>query len=259
MFKTINEVKLHYQVYGQGQPFFILHGWGAPQSAYQALIDHLAQTYQVFFVDLPGFGLSPEPEQPWDINDYTQLILNFIASFKFKHVSLLGHSFGGRLIAKLHTYHQLPFEINSIVLTASAGIKPRLTFFTKLKILLSKIVKFTLKLPIIKDMFQELNTFLFTKIASTDYQQASPIMRQTLKLAVNEDLSDAFRQITAPTLLIWGKNDIDTPLVDGRKIHQLINESQLAIITQAGHYPFLDQPTEFNKHLNQFLTDTRKK
>lgn len=260
MFKTIQSIKLHYQVYGRGEPLFILHGWGAKQSSYQTLIDHLAQTYQVHFVDLPGFGLSPEPEQPWCVADYANLIIDFIASFKFKRVHLLGHSFGGRIIAKLQTnQQQLPFTIDRIVLTASAGIKPKLNLTKRIKIALAKIIKLSLKLPLLKDLFQELNEFLFAKIASYDYQNASPVMRQTLKLAVNEDLSHDFTHVTAPTILIWGGKDTDTPLSDGQIIHQLITDSKLVIIPQAGHYPFLEQPAQFNQELDNFLNHRKEK
>ena len=60
-------------------------------------------------------------------------------------------------------------------------------------------------------------------------------MKQTLKLVVKEDQQANLLKIICPTLIIWGKNDIMTPLADGRLMHRLIKNSQLKVLVDARH------------------------
>jgi pimeloyl-ACP methyl ester carboxylesterase len=62
-------------------------------------------------------------------------------------------------------------------------------------------------------------------------------------------------QIKAPTLLIWGKQDIVTPPFAGEKFHELIKNSRLVFIDQCGHAPMMEHPEEFNRHLEAFLQE----
>ena len=73
---------------------------------------------------------------------------------------------------------------------------------------------------------------------------------------VNADLREEMPLIRIPVLLIWGENDTDTPLTDGRQMEQLMPEAGLAVIAGAGHYSFLDNPVLFNRILGSFLQIT---
>jgi len=91
------------------------------------------------------------------------------------------------------------------------------------------------------------------KYGSADYRNASPIMRQTLVKIVNEDLRNLLPQIKKEVLLIWGENDDSTPLSDGKLMEELLPNAGLAVIKNAGHYAFLEQPELFAKILDSYL------
>jgi pimeloyl-ACP methyl ester carboxylesterase len=91
------------------------------------------------------------------------------------------------------------------------------------------------------------------KTGSQDYRNASGVMRATLVKLVNEDLRHLLPAVDAPTLLLWGENDTDTPLASGQIMQQLIPQAQLIIFTNAGHFPFLDNFTKFTNSLDDFL------
>jgi pimeloyl-ACP methyl ester carboxylesterase len=91
------------------------------------------------------------------------------------------------------------------------------------------------------------------KNGSDDYNNATPVMRQTLVKTVNEDLTPLLPGINAPTLLIWGENDTATPLRDGRLMEKLIKGSGLVTLKNAGHYSFLEQEYTYLKVLASFL------
>jgi pimeloyl-ACP methyl ester carboxylesterase len=91
---------------------------------------------------------------------------------------------------------------------------------------------------------------------SRDYRQAGP-MRQTFIKVVNEDLRDHLPLIQCPTLIIWGELDQETPLADAHEMHRLIQDSRLAVIPKAGHFPFIEKPAAFNDALFPFLGLTK--
>ena len=99
--KTVNGVRVAYTDRGEGLPVFLLHGWGASGALFSGAAEVIAQKYRAICMDFPGFGASPEPPDAWDVSAYAALTRDFIASFGYDRVILLGHSFGGRVILKM--------------------------------------------------------------------------------------------------------------------------------------------------------------
>lgn len=161
-------------------------------------------------------------------------------------VSLLGHSFGGRVIIKLCSRKNLKFKINKLVLIDIAGIKhtPKKTFR-------QRIYKITF--PIIKKISPNLLNKIKTKVGSADYRSASPMMRDILVKVVNEDLKGLIPNIKSPTLLIWGENDTATPYSDAEYMKENIKDAGIVKIENAGHFSFLENPYLVNKVLESFL------
>ena len=77
----------------------------------------------------------------------------------------------------------------------------------------------------------------------------------TAKSAVRHNLGDKLKNIKAPTLLIWGKQDNVTPPFVGEKFHELIANSRLHFIDKCGHAPMMEKPNDFNELLEAFLRE----
>src|SRR5690606_30926897 len=77
----------------------------------------------------------------------------------------------------------------------------------------------------------------------------------TAKSAVRHNLGDKLHQLKAPTLLVWGKNDIITPQFVGEKFNELIENSRLVLLDNCGHAPMMELPEDFNHHLEIFLNE----
>lgn len=245
-------LRTHYISLGQGEPVLILHGWGASGRVYQAMAEQLAAKYRVIVPDLPGFGQSQEPNIPFCVDDYADFVLEFLKPMGIKRICLIGHSFGGRIIIKLAN-RALPFEIDKIVLIDSAGIRPQPSKKRGLRQRCYKIGKwFFTRKPVAKAFPGALEA-LRVRFGSADYAAASPMMRQCLVRAVNEDLTSLLPGITPPTLLVWGENDTATPVSDARLMEKTIPNAGLALIAGAGHYSFLDQPYVFRRILASFF------
>lgn len=255
MIISIFNLNINYKVEGDGEAVLLLHGWGSNLTLFNNLRHHLAQTKKVYSLDFPGFGESDEPKEAWDTDKYTDMVIEFIKMNEIKVVSLIGHSFGGRIIIKLANKEYLPFEIEKIVLIDSAGIRPEITLNKKMsfKTRTYKILKKVVSIRLIKKMFPNAIELLKRKFGSADYRAATGVMRDTLVKTVNEDLEPLISNILQPTLLIWGTLDKETNISDALKMESLIKDSGLVKVEGAGHYSFLDNPNLVNSVLDSFL------
>lgn len=248
----IKGLKVHYETAGQGEAVLLLHGWGSSIEPYRPLMGLLAQQYRVIALDMPGFGKTEEPKAPMNVDDYVDFVLEFLKLFSVEKLSLVGHSFGGRVIIKMAN-RALPFAIDKIVLIDSAGIKPQPSGKKTTKQTVYKLGKWFATRKLIARCFPGLLEKLRVTFGSADYAAASPMMRQCLVRVVNEDLSHLLPGIQPPTLLVWGENDTATPLADGQRMEKDIPNAGLAVIRGAGHFSFVEQPVIFRNIMASFF------
>lgn len=253
MKRKIKDLNIHYEVQGQGKAILLLHGWGCNTTYYAHLMNILSQKHKVIALDFPGFGQSEEPTTPWDVSEYTDFVLTFLQELEIKEISLIGHSFGGRVIIKLATLEQKMIKINRIVLIDPAGVKPKKTCKQKMKIYLYKAGKNFLMLPGIKQLYPDTLENLQQKNGSPDYRQASPMMRQILVKTVNEDLTPLLPFIKQSTLLVWGELDTATPLADGQLMEKLIVDSGLVVLKNGSHFAYLEQKEYVGAVLDEYF------
>lgn len=226
----------------------LLHGWGCSTEIFNTITNFLSEFMEVYAIDFPGFGKSDEPKEAWNVDNYTDLVQKFIEKLEIKEISLLGHSFGGRVIIKLVNRENLKFKINKIVMIDTAGIK-----HTPKKTLKQRFYKIVF--PVIKKISPKLLNKIKTKVGSADYRNATPIMRDVLVKAVNEDLKDLIPNIKNSTLIIWGENDLATPYSDAIYLNEHIKDSGIVKIEGAGHFSFLENPYLVNKVLESFFKE----
>ncbi len=228
--------QIQYKVTGDGPPLLMLHGWNRSGADLRPLAELVGSARTVYTLDLPGFGETPPPpEDGWDTSDYSELIVSFIQSKGLDKVSLLGHSFGGRVSLRIAAKY--PEIVEGIILIDSHGLRPMRSFYQNMRVrlikLAAKVVKTTDKLlgtTIFPDKFA-------VKFGSADYRNAG-VLKNTFVKTISEDQESDVRNIKARALLLWGSEDRETPVVMGEKFHQLLSNSKLIILPGKGHSPF---------------------
>ena len=247
----INGLDFHYTVQGSGSPIVLMHGWGCNLTTLASIETVAAENHTVYNVDFPGFGKSEEPSEVWGVEKYTQLIEAFIKLENIENPILLGHSFGGR-VGILYSSRN---KVKKLILVDAAGVKPRRSLKYYFKVYTYKIGKRLMPLIYGKKGAQKRIEDMRAKRGSSDYNNASPMMRAILSKVVNEDLKYCMPKITAPTLLIWGENDTATPLRDAQIMGKLIPDAGLVSFPGCGHYSFLDNPFQFAAVLRSFIKE----
>lgn len=242
----VDGYKISYKITGDGEEtVVILQGWGTEYSVYDSVAACINSRCRVVQFDLPGFGASEEPREAWDVDAYADFFLKLMDALEIRKAVLLGHSYGGRVIIKLAARENLPLEISRIVLVDSAGILPKKTWRQKWKIRRYKMLKKIACLKFVYKICPELIDEWRNRQGSEDYRNATPMMRQCLVKAVNEDLTGLLSRIRQETLLIWGDADTATPIADAKLMEERIAEAGLAVIAGAGHFCFLEKPGQF--------------
>ena len=236
-----------------------LHGWGASSKLYSSVLDTLSNYGVVIAPDLFGFGESSELDQKLRLNDYSNGVLKLINLFEFNEIIICGHSFGGKIIFDILSmienvtdctnYILSKDKIKGLIFISTAGAKPKFNLIKYLKVMRYKRLKKKCKknTKYIKKLL---------KYGSNDYKNANnEFLRQTMVEVVNTHSFEKLNKLSIDynALIIEGKNDKDTPLYMAKKINRKFINSSLCVILNAGHFPFLDSPYEFDYCLNCWL------
>ena len=238
-----------------GETLVFLHGWGTNITIYPQLLAHMAAFLPVAALDMPGFGETAEPEKAWGVAEFADHVIHFIEALGLKKVLLMGHSHGGRVSIEIASRKDLPFTVTRLILMDSAGVLPKKTTRQKLRQMKYKCCRRILELPLCRVLYPDALENLRRSHGSADYQNASPLMRQTLVKCVNTDMTPKMPLIKQPVLLIWGENDTATPISDGKLMEKLIPDAGLVRVPGAGHYSYLDQWPLVKSVLASYLSD----
>ncbi|MFG6424584.1 MAG: alpha/beta hydrolase [Paramuribaculum sp.] len=249
---TIDGLKVAYETSGKGRPLILMHGWGCDHTTVASVAATASATHTVYSLDLPGFGQSDEPAEPWTPERYALMLRSFVERLGLEKPALAGHSYGGRVAI---VYASMwADEVDRVVLIDAAGVKPRRHLSYYIKVYSFKAWKWMLRLTLGRRRAEERIERERARRGSADYRAASPVMRATMSVSVNDDLCRFMPSIKAPTLLMWGETDTATPLRDAHIMERLIPDSGLVIMPGAGHYSFLDSPARFAAVLSSFLS-----
>lgn len=215
---------------------YILHGWTYSLDKWEPIISKLKAT-GLNPIQLKVPGLTAAIDKPWEITDYVDWLDQAISKEKNK-IILIGHSNGGRIT--LNFAIKYPEKIRHLIIIDSGGIYDN-GLFIRLKRSLFKAVS-----AIGRNLTDSelLRSLLYKIIGETDYQTASPIMRQTMINLLKSDASLNLSRIKIPVTIIWGRIDTITPLSHAYTLHRLISNSELHIIEDAHHAPFFTNPEE---------------
>lgn len=239
----IKDVFVNYIDYGKkDNPIVLLHGWGQNIGMMQGIGNQFSFTNRIIIIDLPGFGLSEEPKTIWTIDDYVTCIKELLDKLNIDNPIIIGHSFGG----KIGLLYATKYKVKKLVCLSSPYKKmlTNLSFKTKM-------LKTAKKIPILN----KLEGFAKKHIGSTDYKNASDMMRKIMVEHVNYDITDQLYKIKCPTLLIWGTMDKAVSINDAYELEKLISNCGLVTYEGCSHYAYLERFDQTIRVLKSFLGD----
>lgn len=251
---SIKGVKIHYNRVGHGEPMILMHGWGCDSTTLNLFERVGAESHEVFNIDLPGFGKSEEPPTSWGIQEYTEMLEEFVRVLGLEKPIVLGHSFGGRVAILFASRN----PVSRLLLVDAAGVKPKRPLSYYVKVYSYKLAKIFAPKLLGDRHANEIIARMRSKRGSYDYNNCSPRMREVMVKVVNTDLRSEMPKIKVPTLLIWGEEDTATPMRDAKIMRKLIPDSGLVSFPGAGHFSFVDNPYQSAAVVRRFITVAQK-
>ena len=238
-------------MHGTGRPLLLLHGWGVSSELFAPILEGLQPGRQLIVPDLPGFGATPAPASPWSVHEYAAWCIALLDRLGVETCDLIGHSNGGRVGIVMAARY--PDRISRMVLTGSAGLRPRRSLRDAARVRTYKVLRAVERSSAMPGAVRRIAKRRADQRGSADYRAASGTMRGTLVRIVNEDLRALLPELRIPVLLIWGDQDTEAPVEDGRIMERLIPDAGLVVFEGAGHYAYLEQPGRFCRIVDVFL------
>ncbi len=252
-FVFVDGLRTFYESIGRGHAILFIHGSAGNHSVWRHQFDYFGERYRAIAIDLMGHGKSEisMPTSQISIDRYADFVNSFLEVLNIEKVTLVGQSLGGAVCIQFCLNFSQKVECLGLINTgAKLGVDPQL-------------------LSMLRKNFREalktgFENILGQKHEETDTRDASWVMKEmlttnpTIGLADFEacnkfDSREQLSQISKPTLIIGGSEDMLTPPWFQQYLHEKIENSTLEIIDGVGHLSMTEKPEKFNTILFEFL------
>ncbi len=258
---NIDGLKIRYLESGKDHDNHVLfiHGLGSSADVWLNIPDIMSSDFHVISIDLPGFGISDKPQMDYTLEKFTEILTNFINQIGINNgkISIVGHSLGGYIAAEIAIKNK--HLIEKLVLIDSSGMLEEPTP------LLEKYFEASMNPSedSVKKVFEEMladPTKISSKIVKIfisrmNLPNSKNAFQSTLENSANTQIGLPRLKLIddIPTLILWGEKDSAIPLVHSQKFKDALKNSQISIISNTGHAPFVEKPNLVCKMLQKFL------
>jgi pimeloyl-ACP methyl ester carboxylesterase len=247
--------------HGDREPLVFLHDLDYLNGADYAFVEGLASRRRVLSPSHPGFGGSSLPEGFDSVDDLAYVYLDWLRELGTVH--LVGAGFGGWIAAEVAV--RCSHHLQTLTLVDALGIKvgDRTTADIQDMFVLSPrdLVRACWHDPELgerlmplatagRDHDEDTLTRLLTNRRTAALVGWNPFMH-------NPKLRARLRRIDVPTLVLWGASDRLVSPEYGRAFASAIPHATFQTLEEAGHYPYLEQPTHFVEAVVRFLSEAR--
>ena len=233
----------HILVYGQGYPLVLFHGWGFDTQIWFSLLPALSSDYQVFLVDLPGFGLTKP--MAWEAFK-SQLLEQLPSTF-----SLIGWSMGGLMATRLAI--EEPSRISHLVNIASSPRFIQEPGWPGIDQTIFNAFHQELAINPGRTLNQFIQLQLQGQSRALGHLPSSEGLQLGLELLMASDLRTALKTLKLPVCYMFGRLDTIVPRRTQAIMLEHYPNIHYVIFSKAAHAPFLSHPDEFMTALEGFL------
>ncbi len=233
----LDGARLHYQRAGAGTPVVLIHGLSASSRWWERNVDALAGQFEVYVIDLFGFGRSRR-QQRFVLSDAAALLVRWMDALGIERAHVVGHSMGGFIAVQLAA--GFPERVARLVLVDAAVPLPRQS-----------------PLRHATSLGRQLRGTppRFLPMLATDALRAGPwTILNAAEQLLTADIEPELAGIQAPVLLVWGERDTLVPPVVADRLVELLPDARLVMVSGAGHTPMWERPNDFNEAVIAFLS-----
>jgi len=256
-----------------GLPIVFIHGIGAGTSSFmwRKNFDELAKEFRVFAFDLLGFGFSDKPPAaPYSADLYVELISDFVREVAGGRANIVASSLGASYAVRVADEH--PELINALILNAPAGYdtmntRPGMTgaaFYGLLQspVLGTSFYNVMASERSIRDYarrtlfydYRRVTDRLVAHLYATSHQAgAQHAIAAFMSGYLNCDMSGPFSRLAQPIILVWGKQDVSTPVTKAMALMDLNPRARLEVFDFCRVMPEQEHPEQFNELVREYF------
>jgi pimeloyl-ACP methyl ester carboxylesterase len=231
---------VHYEALGRGRPIIFLHGWVGSWRYWINSMQIASTSFRAYALDLFGFGDSTKDSKLYSMDQQVNLLKRFLDEMGIGKVALVGHNLGA--LVGLSYMKQWPqtvdrmMAINCPIDYSSINARMRTAAVPELVDWLST------RTP-------EANAAL-SDASKVDLQAVSASMAG---LQANNNMFTGIRDLNVPCLFVYGSNDPAVTMPPQEKTDSFPNHIHQVNLEGTGHFPMIDNPTQFNRLMTDFL------
>ena len=243
--------KLSYTVTGSGEPLVLIHAFPTDKQLWKPQVDGLQDYFKVIVLDLKGFGSAPHTDgKTVTMTQYADDVKKVLDELHIKKAIIGGESMGGYVsLAFLKKY---PDSVQALILsdtqaiadTAEAKAKREASAQQVLTDGTAELIHGFMPKALSPAAAESTRTYLQKIVAA----QSAPGVASALRgMGAREDTSDVLARAIIPVLILTGDQDTLISPQQSDNMHALAKNSELVIISNAGHLSSLEQPAQWNQ------------
>lgn len=258
---TTNQGVLHYEVCGRGEPVILLHGWLGSWGLWYETMNYLGKYYRTYALDFWGFGESGKKRDTYAVQDFVEMVDQFMEILGIHRSPLVGHSMGGTV--SLSVAIKYPERVNRVAVIGSPITGSSLALTLKLagypwiaslvfKMMWALRLGIRISAPLITSdpLWPDMIDRDLSRTTLESFLMSIASLRKT-------DLRPFISQIKIPVMGMYGKRDVIVRPNQWKYIKSSLPNANIAWFKKAGHFIMLDEQERFITTLKRFLDDSQ--
>lgn len=256
----MDSTRIAFERRGRGHPLVLLHGLGDRRQSWNGVVPRLSEEYQVFCVDLPGFGSTPAParDEPYDVFSLVEAVRGFCELHGLERPHLAGNSLGGAIALELATqgmagsvsvFSPAGFSGRSARWTmhavdAFSQLATRVPLRTKERLADTAPARTVARVALRGDPFSPRARTV--RFSVRGLEPGSPWVRLIPRIAEYDFVA---RPIDCPVTIAWGDRDRMLPPSSARNARRRLPNARMVSLLGSGHIPMADDPVTVAEHI----------
>ena len=255
----VNGVDMHYEQAGDGQDVLLLCGLGDDITAWNGQAGPFGEHYRVTVVDNRGVGRSSLPDGEFTVSDMAGDAAALCDAIGIGQAHVMGFSMGGAITQELAIAR--PDLTRSLVIVGSWAYSDRLfrtfiessAYFAGIADDERTFLMYFLASTYSRAVFEDGRIDAFCDAAlNNPHPQSTEAFQRTARAILGHDTRDRLGAIAAPTLVLYGEEDVICPPRHSREIASLIPGARLVGVRDQAHQPFQEDAAAFNSTVQEF-------
>ncbi len=254
---TTRQGILHYEVFGRGKPVILLHGWLGSWGLWRETMAYLGQYYRTYALDFWGFGESGRSLDTFQVDDFVDLVDQFMDQLGIVSAPIVGHSMGGTV--SLLVSMRYPERAQKVVIVGSPIVGSSLAFALKLAGIRLNAWALFMVFPLFRGIMRLISPLIcrdprFPAMMDSDLSKTTLESFLTSIASLRRtDLRPRLDQVACPVMGMFGDKDNIVHPDQWQPLLEGVPTARIERYNKAGHFIMLDEPAPFMHTLKDFL------